>query len=180
LTLLFYYFILKLEPEQKEVDWKMKLKTNKETERLSRKVLTIGLLTIFIASAILPVASAKYYYYRFGHRVVRYEYSDIPLSLQKYIDMIEYDLVYTRGEGYGARLYLTWRGRILCSWSQAGGYYIAIMIAKYVQSLPEWKGDRSLNSVYREIRYHSPWYYEINIEYYYNDLPYTEKSLFGR
>jgi len=144
------------------------------------KILAIvGVLTIVIVAGVVPVA-AKVYYYRWGHRVVRYEHSDIPSYLQKYIEMIEYDLVYARGYNYGARLYLMWRGRVLCSWSQAGGYYIAIMIAKYVQSLPEWNGDRSLNSVYREIRYHSPWYYEINIEYYYNDLPYMEKLLFGR
>lgn len=144
-------------------------------------VLAIILIVTTLAIVVTPVA-AKLYYYRWGHWNLRYEHHDIPSHLRPYVEAVEYDLNYAKGKRYGVRLYLTWRGRILCSWTQPGGYYIAIMIARYVQTRPEWKGDRSLTSVYKEIRYHAPMFWDpgINIEYYYDDLPTVEKRLFGR
>jgi len=141
-------------------------------------ILVLALLIIVIVTgATINIVEAKTYYTTpSGHQAVRYYSWDIPSSLRPYISMIEYDLAYQKGKGYGVRLYLTNLGM-----EKAKDWYWAKYFAWYVRINPEWaSGGRSENSVAKEIQWHCKLGIIVQaIEYYYDDLPWRFKILYG-
>lgn len=152
---------------------KTKVKTNKSSIGLA----AITLLIMAGFDMVTPV-EAKTYYTLYD---VRYEHSEIPSNLQPYINKVEYDIPSSTvsGYGYGVRLYLYDSSKWVLTGSQ--GATIIPQITSYVMSRPEWRGDRSFNSVNMEIMLHvqaaTYWPARINpthIEYFYSDLKWWE------
>ncbi len=143
-----------------------------------KKIFAIGVLSVilFAVVAVMP-ASAKTYYTSDGHPAVQYNSWDILSSLRPYISMVQYDLVYEKGNGYGVRLYLTNLGMEKGKEVAWADYF-----AWYLRANPEWaNGGRSENSVGKEIRSHCIVGYIVHaIEYYYDDLDWWAKIYFGR
>lgn len=117
---------------------------------------------------------------------MRYEWWEIPASVSSYIDHVEYDTVYDVGRGNGARLYLRPAGRDLIN-SKSSGSYILSLVTDYVTSRSEWRSDRSYVSIATEIAVHCEAakiypskVYPTHIEYFYNDLQWWEKPIYGR
>jgi hypothetical protein len=139
-------------------------------------IVAIFVLVVIGSVVVIPV-EAKYWKRNYGHSIVVYENRDLPSNIRPYVEKVEFDLASSYRAG--VRLYTTPMGREYCSWFRPGSVYITTIIARWIRYRPEWIGDRSIKSIEREIRYH--WrQYEINIEYYYNDLPLIEKAVCGR
>jgi hypothetical protein len=147
----------------------------------SMGLVVLLLMMIGMASFVMALVEAKEYYTTLsGHKAVRYYYWDIPSSLRPYISMVEYDLAYQKrsegGRGYGVRLYLTNLGM-----EKGKNWYWAQYFAWYITTNPEWpSGGRSVNSVAKEIQWHCRLGYMVQaIEYYYDDLPWHYRRLYG-
>ncbi len=128
------------------------------------------LAAVLLIAALLamPPVEAKTYNPFMGHSAVQYENKDIISRLQPYVDHVEYDTVYSRGNGYGCRLYLTDAGvRAI----QKGDLSLLKIVTYSVMGASEWKQERTLYSVKEEIWFHA-WIGKsvVGIEYYYQDL----------
>ena len=102
----------------------------------------------------------------------------------KYIERVEYDTDYSAKKP-GVRLYLTSRGKNMIN-SPSGSYYLG-RVASYVTSRLEWRSDRSYGSVATEITVHCEVakidpnkVHPTHVEYYYKDLKWWEKPVYGR
>jgi hypothetical protein len=143
-------------------------------------LLVIAIVVTMASTVIVPAEAKEYYRTRSGHLAVRYYSWDIPSSLRPYISMVEYDLAYQKrsegGRGYGVRLYLTNLGM-----EKAKNWYWAKYFAWYITTNPEWPSrGRSENSVAKEIQWHCRLGYMVQaIEYYYDDLPWHYRRLYG-
>lgn len=143
------------------------------------RTIAVAVLLIAALCVMATPASAKTYYTFDGHPAVQYYQSDMGYPLMKYIERVEYDRVYDKGNGYGVRLYLTSFGRELISSEQ--NHYVLYKVTDYVGTRPEWKTDRSYNSVATEILHHTQAGRQtVHIEYYYQDLKWWEKPFYGR
>lgn len=136
-------------------------------ERKRLGMLVIAILLAGIALAAMPV-EAKTYNPFMGHSAVQYENKDIMSELRHYVDHVEYDTVYGRGNGYGCRLYLTDAGvKAIQKWDLS----LLNIVTYSVMGASEWKQERTLYSVKEEIWFHA-WIGKdvVGIEYYYQDL----------
>lgn len=148
-----------------------------------RGTIVATLLIVALFAMAMP-AEAKTYYTFAGHSAVRYDYYDMGSPLNYYIEKVEYDTDYSI-EKPGVRLYLTSYGKDLIN-SPNGAYYLG-QVTSYVRSRPEWLSDRSYSSVATEIAVHCEAakidpskIYPTHIEYFYNDLKWWEKPVYGR
>ncbi len=139
------------------------------------------LLIVAVALLAMPQVEAKTYNDFGGHSAVQYYKDDLGFPLNRYVERIEYDTVYSTGPNrYGVRLYLTPLGKSMIATSNQYGY-VTSMVTNYIGSQPEWDGDRSWISVSTEILYHAQWGKQImHIQYRYKDLEVWEKPFYGR
>lgn len=134
-------------------------------------------MVFLILLVAITSVDAKTYYTSSGHPAVRYNSWDIPSSIRSYISVVEYDLAYEKGTGYGVRLYLSSLGM-----QKGSDWNWAQYFAWYIRANTEWAdGGRSENSVTKEIQRHCQYGIIVQaIEYYYDDLSSLDKIRYGR
>ncbi len=131
------------------------------------------LLVVAMFAMATPV-EAKYWTTKWNHPVIVYQASDIPDGLKPYIAGLEYDMAYSPGHGYGARLYFTDKGR--STMGSLTGATVLQSVTKFVMGNTEWYSDRGYLSVSTEIQYHAIWgRTQVDIEYFCSDLKWWEQ-----
>jgi len=147
-------------------------------------MLAVAALLIAALCVVATPASAKTYYPFYGHSAVQYYQSDMGYPLMKYIERVEYDTDYGI-KGPGVRLYLTSYGKDMIN-SPSGSHYLE-KVTSYVTSRPEWRSDRSYVSIATEIAVHCEAakidpskVRPTHIEYFYKDLKWWERPVYGR
>ena len=159
----------------------------REGERIKTKTVAMLGLMLMATIAMTATVEAKTCYPFAGHSAVQYYQSDIKMEdygASIVIDRVEYDTDYNAKKP-GVRLYLTSSGKILIN-GPSGGYWLE-KTTSYVTSRPEWRSDRSYNSVATEIAVHCKAakvdpskVRPTHVEYFYKDLKWWEKPVYGK
>lgn len=133
------------------------------------------ILLIAAMFAMAAPVEAKYWTTKYGHAVIVYEAKDIPTILQPYIAGLEYDMAYSPGYDYGARLYFTSKGK--STMASPTGVGVLQSATKFVMGNIEWYPSRGYFSVSSEIQQHAIWPYrmQVDIQYFCSDLEWWEQ-----